>query len=194
MMGRPGLFRRFRVSISELMLLVAAVALGMRWPGLSVPVGLLFLYDLARRRAVLSRRTLVALGQVTLAVYLPPVLAFLGLHLWGSFGPAYERQYWSFVGRDYFLNLFVGDLSIVPAYVPASLIMRRGGIHWVDNLSVPLELCVATVVLAMSPLAMIVGLGMIAKRGLAWLIPCLVIAAGMSALSTLLLYLMSVAG
>ena len=166
MMGRPGLFRRFRVSISELMLLVAAVAVGLRWPGLSVPVGLLFLYDLARRRALLSRRTLVALGQVALAAYLPPVLAFLGLHLWGIFGPADARQYWSFVGRDYFLDLFIGDLSLVPnVYVPAWLIMRQGGIHWVDNLSVPLELCVATVVLALSPLAMIVGLGMIAKRG-----------------------------
>ncbi len=194
MIRRPEFIRRFRFSIFELMLLVAAVAVGLRWPGLSVPVGVLFLYFLAGRRDALSRRRLVALGQVALAVYLPPVLAFLGLHLWGSFGPAGERQYWSFVGRDYFLNLFVGNLSFVPAYVPASLLMRLGGIHWVDNLSVPLELCVATVVLAMSPLAVIVGLGVIAKRGLAWLIPCLVIAAGMSALSTLLLYLMSVAG
>ncbi len=55
--------RRPRVSILEMMVLVAALAVSFRWPGLSVPVGLLFLYTLARRRDILQRPTRVALGQ-----------------------------------------------------------------------------------------------------------------------------------
>ena len=90
--------RRLRVSILEMMLLVAVLAVSFRWPGLTVPVGLLFLYTLARRREILRRQTRMALGQVALALFLPPVLGFLALHFWGSFGSPDWRQYWAFVG------------------------------------------------------------------------------------------------
>jgi hypothetical protein len=65
------------------------------------------LYGLARRRDLLRRQTRVALGQIALAVYLPPVLGFLALHLWGNFGPPDWRHYWDFVGRDYFLACLI---------------------------------------------------------------------------------------
>jgi hypothetical protein len=191
---RPEPVRHLRASILELMWLVAAVAVAIRWPGLTVPVSLLFLYTLAHRREILRRQTHVALGQMALAVYLPPVLGFLGLDLWGRFGPPDERQYWAFVGWDHFLSLFVGRLSLVPAFIPAFLIMSLLGIPWADNLADPPNLTVALAILSLSPLAVIGGLGMIAKRGMAWRIPCLIVASGMSALSTFALYVISVAG
>jgi hypothetical protein len=58
--------RRLNASILELMLLVAAAAVSFRWPGLSVPVGLLFLYALTQRRDILGQPTRVALAQVAL--------------------------------------------------------------------------------------------------------------------------------
>jgi hypothetical protein len=86
---RPGLLRRIpiRISILEVMLLVAVVAVSLRWPGLSVPVGLLSLYALARRQDILSRPTRVAFGQVALALYLPPALGLflLPLEEWGHY-------------------------------------------------------------------------------------------------------------
>jgi hypothetical protein len=191
---RTALVRRVRVTIFELMLLVAAVGVSLRWPGMSVPVGLLFLYLLAHRRDILRRQTCVGFGQMALAVYLPPVLGFLGLHLWGRVGPPDWRQYWAFVGEEYFLSLFIGRLSLVPAFVPASLIMLLLGIPWAGNMADPPELTMAVVVLSMSPLALIGGLGMIAKRGMAWRIPCLIVAFGISALSTFVLFVMSVVG
>ena len=66
--------RRLRASILEMMSLVAALAVSFRWPGLTVPVGLLFLYALAQRRDILRRETRIALGQVALASYLPPAV------------------------------------------------------------------------------------------------------------------------
>ena len=134
---RLPLARRLRVSILEMMLLVAALAVSFRWPGLTVPVGLLFLYTLVRRRDILRRQTRVALGQIALALYFPPVLAFLALHFWGSFGSPDWRQYWAFVGRDYFLGFFIGRLSLMPAVLPGFLIMvtfRWGGAAvWSDG-------------------------------------------------------------
>src|SRR5262249_7869681 len=75
---RPGLLRRIRIRISspQVMLLVAVRSASLRWPGMSVPVGLLSLYALARRQDILSRQTRVAFGQVALALYLPPALGF----------------------------------------------------------------------------------------------------------------------
>jgi hypothetical protein len=70
-----------RGSILEMMALVAAVAISFRWPGLAVPAVLLFLYAGARRRNILARPTRAALGQVALALYIPPALATLGSFL-----------------------------------------------------------------------------------------------------------------
>jgi hypothetical protein len=86
---QPGLLRRIRIRISilEVMLLVAVVAVSLRWPGLSVPVGLLSLYALARRKDILSRPTRVAFGQVALVLYLPPPLGLFlfPLEEWGHY-------------------------------------------------------------------------------------------------------------
>src|ERR1700678_1653765 len=81
---RPSPIRRLRASILEMMSLVAALAVAFRWPGLSVPVGLLFLYTLAQRRDILRRQTRVALGQLALALYLPPAAGLLvvGVPMW----------------------------------------------------------------------------------------------------------------
>jgi hypothetical protein len=106
-----------------MMMLVAALAVSFRWPVLTVPVSLLFLYTLAQRRDILRRQTRVAFGQIALALYLPPVLAFLALHFWGSFGSPDWRHYWAFVGRDYFLGFFIGRLSLMPAVLPGFVIM-----------------------------------------------------------------------
>jgi hypothetical protein len=46
------------------------------------------------------------------------------------------------------------------------------------------------IVLSLAPLAAIVSLAMVGRRGLAWGIPCLIIAAVTSALSSLLFILM----
>jgi hypothetical protein len=185
--------RRLRVSILEMMLLVAALAVSFRWPGLTVPVGLLFLYTLARRRDILRRQTRVALGQIAVALYLPPVLAFLALHFWGSFGSPDWRQYWAFVGRDYFLGFFIGRLSLMPAVLPGFLIMVT--FRWAGTAVWSLGADKAELfVLSMITLAMIGGLGVLAKRGIAWRIPCLIVALGLSTLSTYFAFVLSTAG
>src|SRR5262245_41938347 len=70
-----------RGSILEMMTLVAAVAISFRRLGMAVPAVLLFLYALVRRRNILARPTRVALGQVAVALYIPPALATLGSFL-----------------------------------------------------------------------------------------------------------------
>jgi hypothetical protein len=185
--------RRLRVSILEMMLFVAAIAVSFRWPGLTVPVGLLFLYTFARRRDILRRQTRVAFGQIALALYLPPVLAFLALHFWGSFGSPDWRQYWAFVGRDYFLEFFIGRLSLMPAVLPGFLIMVTS--RWAGAAVWSMGADKAELfVLSMTTLAMIGGLGALAKRGTAWRIPCLIVALGISALSTYFAFVLSTAG
>ena len=72
--------RRLRVTVLEVMLLVTALAVSFRWPGLSIPVGLLFLYALAQRRDILGRPTRVALVQDALALYIPPTVGLLFFH------------------------------------------------------------------------------------------------------------------
>jgi hypothetical protein len=161
--------RRFRVSIREVMGLVAAVAVSLRWPGLSVPVGLLYLYALARRRDLLSQSTRVALGQVALAVYLPPVMGLFWAPL----------SWW-----DQHSEFF----AVMPAYVPAGLIM---GLNWVFQVTrFSPGGTVAMVVLALSPLVVIGGLGIVARLGIAWRIACLVVTLGISALSSFVFLVM----
>jgi hypothetical protein len=159
--------RRLRASILEVMLLVAAVAVSFRWPGLSVPAGLLFLYAFARRRDILRRSTRVALGQIALALYLPPAL--------GRF--RVDFRVW-----DVYLERF----SLMPTFVPAALIM---GLDWVvQEVRFSPAGTARMVVLSLSPLVMIAGLGVVARRGIAWRIACLIVALGMSAVSTFVLF------
>jgi len=161
--------RRPRVSILEMMLLVAALAVSFRWPGLSVPVGLLFLYALAQRRDILHRQTRVALGQIALALYLPPALWFL------------------WVPPDWWVPSHLRVFSLLPVFLPSGLIM---GSDWALRVAFDSPgYTVAVVVLSMSPLAVIGGLGVVAQRGIAWRIPCLIVASGMSAASTFALFL-----
>jgi hypothetical protein len=159
--------RRLRASIIELMSLVAAAAVSFRWPGLTVPVCLLFLFALAQRRDSLGWPTRVALAQVALALYLPPAvgLFWVDLRVW-----------------DVYLERF----SLMPTFVPAALIM---GLDWVVQVVRFSPAGTARmVVLSLSPLVMIAGLGVVARRGIAWRIPCLIVALGMSAVSTFVLF------
>jgi hypothetical protein len=161
--------RRPRVSIFEVMWLVAAVAVSFRWPGLTVPVSLLFLYALARRRDILRRPTRLALGQIALAVYLPPAAGLFWAPLW----------WWN---QD--LEFF----SLMPAFVPAALIM---GLDWVVQVTrFSPSGTVEMVVLSLSPLVVIGGLGLVARHGIAWRIACLVVALGMFTLSTFVFFVM----
>jgi hypothetical protein len=165
--------RRRRVSILEVMWLVAALAVSFRWPGLSVPVGLLFLYALAQRRDILGRQTRIALGQIALAMYLPPAVGLLLVH----------REEWGF---------YLEHFSLMPNFIPGALIARM--LPWFDWLNSP-PLTVETVVLStMTSLAMIGGLGVLARRGIAWRMACLTLAMAMSAASTFFLWLLLHAG
>ena len=157
--------RRLRVSIREVMSLVAAAAVSFRWPGLIVPVSLLFLYALAQRRDILGRPTRVALAQVALALYLPPAVGLLLFH--------YVEEGWE-------LNL--EHFSFMPNFIPGALISLM--LPWFDRLHAPLFAVEIVVVSTMTSLAMIGGLGVLARRGRAWRIACLTIAAAMSAAST----------
>jgi len=71
---------------------------------------------------------------------------------------------------------------MLPVFLPAGLIM---GNDWALRVRIDSPgYTVAVVVLSMSPLAVIGGLGVVAQRGIAWRIACLIVASGMSALST----------
>jgi hypothetical protein len=161
------------------------------------PVSLLFLDVFARRHNILLKPTRSALGQVALAVYLPPILTFLVMHLWACFESADLRLYWAFVGRDYFMDLFLGRVSLIPTFVPAFILMFPfGGRDWAlnpDN-STEFTALVQTVVLSRCPVVMIGVLGMVAKRGTAWRIACVTVATLISGLSTYALFVLSVAG
>ena len=167
--GQPAPSRRPRTSIREVMGLVAAVAICLRWPGLSVPVGLAFLYVIARRREILRRPTRVAFGQVALALYLPTALGIFCTPVW----------WW-----DTYTNYF----SLMPSFFPATLIL---GLDWVVSVTrfSPAGTA-AMVVLSLSPLGMIGGLVPIARRELAWRIGCLILAAAISTVSLLVFILM----
>jgi len=164
---------RLRASILEMMFLVAALAVSFRWPGLTVPVGLLFLYALAQRRDILRRQTRVALGQIALALYLPPAVVLL-------FEP---YEWW-----DYYLEHF----SFMPNFIPATLIAPI--LPWFDWFHAPLFALETVVLSTMTSLAMIGGLGVLARRGRAWRIACLTLAVTMSAASTLFAWLLSHTG
>jgi hypothetical protein len=146
--------RRLRASILEMMLLVAALAVSFRWPGLSVPVGLLFLYALARRRDMLGRQSRVAVGQVALAMYLPPALGLF----------CFPIDAW---------DQYLASFSLMPILALACIAVPRS-----------LEDKAPMVALSLCTLAVIAGTAVIARQGNAWRISCLILASGMSALST----------
>jgi len=184
-----------RASILVMMLLVAALAVSFRWPGLTVPAGLLFLYAFAQRRDILRRQARVALAQVALALYLPPaVVGLLVVPCLAGGNLALIVEGW-----DRYLEVF----PFMPTFIPGALILglftaRHGNplvVHLLftarDAMFWPLfdspQHTVATVVLStMNPLAVIAGLGVVARRGRAWRKACLIIAAAMSAASTFL--------
>jgi hypothetical protein len=119
------------------------------------------------------------------------------MHLWACFGSADWRQYWAFVGRDYFMDLFLGHVSLIPAFVPAFILMIPfGSREWALNPgnSTEFRALVETVVLSLCPVVTIGVLGMVAKRGTAWRIACVTVATLISGLSTYALFLLSVAG
>lgn len=155
LMGKPlASVSGLRASFLEMMLLVAALAVSFRWPGLTVPVGLLCLYALAQRRDMLGPQTRVAVGQVALAMYLPPALGLL----------CFPFDAW---------DQYLASFSLMPILALACIAVPRS-----------LEDTAAMVVLSLSTLAAIAGTAVIARKGNAWRIACLIVASGMSALST----------
>jgi hypothetical protein len=154
---RPALDRRPRVSILELMLLVAAAAVSFRWPGLSVPVGLLFLYALTQRRDILGQPTRVSLAQVALVLYLPPAA---GLFL-------VPREEWGY---------YLENFSVMPTFIPWGLILAS--MYWWFRFHSPLFQVAIVALWTITPVALILGLG-VARRDLNWRIVCLSLTAAM---------------
>ena len=185
--------RRCQISIVEIMLLVAVFAVLFRRPGLTVPVASAFLFALAQRRDILRRETRVALGQIAMALFLPPILGFLGLHLWGSFGPA---------RREAILGL--RRAGVLPEVVRRPPLAHSGARSRPPDRGRPAvgrgamwSLDIERIAMITSPiitLAMIGVLGLLATARRAWRIACLFIAAGISSLSTYGLFVLSVAG
>jgi hypothetical protein len=155
------------------MWLVAALGACLRWPGLSLPVGLLFLYALARRREILDRSTRLALGQIALALNLSPAMGLLAVP------PE---------GLDSDLEYF----SFMPTFVPGALIALA--LPWSNRYQAPLFALEIKVLSVMSAFAVIGGLGVGAKRGRGWSIACFTLAVAMSAASTLVVWALLQAG
>lgn len=167
----PG--RRLRASILDMMLLVAAIAVSLRCRDLSMPVALLFLYAFTRRRAILTPRRCDALGLVALALYLPPaaLVLFEPVEWWGD---------------------YLEHFSCMPGFVPAQLLARV--LPGFDRNHEPL-FTVPMIVLSITiTLGEIVVFGILAARGKAWRIACLVLASMMSAASSFLTWVLLHAG
>jgi hypothetical protein len=142
-------------------LLVAALAVALRWPVCTVPLGFLVLYALAQRRGILRRQARVALGQIALALYVPPALGLL-------FVPRAERGY------------FLEQFSILPSFIPGGFIVFN--LPWWFR-SNSLLFSVATVVVATITLvAVISGLGVLARRDMKWWIAGLIPAVALTSL------------
>jgi hypothetical protein len=78
----------------------------------------------------------------------------------------------------------------MPTFIPGALILglstARNALGWAPMFDSP-QHAVATVVLStMNPLAVIGGLGVLARRGRAWRMTCLIIAAALSTASTVI--------
>ena len=167
----PALARRARVSILELMGLVSAAAICFRWPGLSIPVVCVYAYVLAWRRDFPARPTRAAIGQVALALYLPTALGLFSAPLW----------WW---------ETYASYVSLLPSFFPAAFIL--GAVSGINVRYGSSAGTIGMVLLSLIPPILIVGLGLVARRG-AWRIAGLVFAAGMSVFSLLVfIVLMSI--
>jgi hypothetical protein len=168
----PGEARRTRISILELMGLVSAAAICFRWPGLSIPVVCVYAYVLAWRRDFPARPTRAAIGQVALALYLPTTLGLFWAPLW----------WW---------ETYASYVSLLPSLFPAAFILSA-----VTGINVRYGSPAGTigmVLLSLFPPILIVGVGLVARRGRFWRIAGLVFAAGMSVFSLLVfIVLMSI--
>jgi hypothetical protein len=169
--ARRAPFGRLRGSILEMMALVAAAAISFRWPGLAVPAFLLFLYSLVRRRNILAHPTRVALGQVALALYIPPALATLG----------------SFLLLREDLDGYLTHFSFMANFIPGAILANL--LPWFDRMHALLFTVEAMVLSTLIDVAMIAGLGVLAARGRAWQIACLGLVASISAASTYIAWL-----
>jgi hypothetical protein len=156
--------RRARVTILEMMGLVAAAAICFRWPGLSIPVVCVCAYVLAWRRDFSARPTRAAIGQVALALYIPTALGLFWAPWW----------WWETYARY---------VSLLPIFFPAALILNAAsGISvWYGSPAGTIGM----VLLSLIPPILIVALGFVARRGRVWRIAALVFAAGMSLFSLL---------
>jgi hypothetical protein len=153
-----------RVSILDVMGPVGAAAICFRWPGLSVPVVCVYAYVLAWRTDFPARPTRAAIGQVALALYLPTALGLFWAPLW----------WW---------ETYASYVSLLPSFFPAAIILSA-----VSGIYVRYGSPAATigmVLLSLIPPILIVGLGLIARRGRVWRVAGLVFAVGMSLFSLL---------
>jgi hypothetical protein len=160
-----------RASILEMIVLVAALAISFRWPGLAVPAVFLFLYALDRRRNIVARPTRAALGQVALVLYIPPTLATLA----------------SFLMFREDLDDYLTHFSFMANFIPGTILAHL--LPWFDRMHAPHYAGEAMVLSTLIDLAMIAGLGVLAARGQARRIACLVVAASVSAASTYIAWL-----
>lgn len=160
--GPPAPARRMRVSILELMGLVGAAAVCCRWPGLGVPVGLAALDVLARRRDLFARPTRAAIEQLVLALYLPTALGLLWAPFW----------WW---------DTYLGYVSLLPTFIPSAGVL--GLITGVNVTQGSPAGTAGMVLLSLIPPVAIAGLVPVVRRGLAWRVACLVLAAGLSTFS-----------
>jgi hypothetical protein len=165
--------RRLRISIFEVMVLVAALAVCFRWSGLSLPVGLLLLYTFVRRRDILRRSTRLALGQIALALYVPPAVGFFLV----------SPQEW-----ERYMTYF----SLMPTFIPGTLIARV--LPWFDWFHAPLFPSEVVILSTLTVVATIGGLGMVARRGRISLITCATFVVVMSAASTWFVWVLLHAG
>jgi hypothetical protein len=148
---------RPKTGLIDLMAVVAAFALGFRWPWLIVPLGLLMVVAIAARRGAQGRRALMSLGQAVLAVYLPCLMGFL-LHC------------------DHCRSTWLSLLPSVPMVLPVWLVARMFDGRLPDET----EFLIAS----FAALGLILVLAWIAARGTSWRIASLVLVLIASGVST----------
>ncbi len=145
------------MGLIDLMIVVAAFALGLRWPLLIVPLGLLAVVTIAARNGTRGRHELIPLGQVALVMYLP-CLAGFSLHC------------------DHCRSAWLSLLPTVPTLVPVMLFARLFDGRLTDETSF--------LIASFAALGLILVLAWVASRGIFWRIAILafvLIASGVSA-------------
>jgi hypothetical protein len=145
------------MGLIDLMIVVAAFALGLRWPWLIVPLGLLAVVTIAARNGTKGRHALMSLGQAALALYLPCLMGFS-------------------LRCDHCRSAWLSLLPTVPTLVPVMLVARLFDGRLTDETSF--------LIASFTALGLILILAWIASRGLIWRIASLafvLIASGVSA-------------